>query len=336
MTQLEPAIAILADAQGGLFTTAQATRLGISEYTLGSWVKRRHTRRILRGVYAVSPAIPPTAAAAVLGEPGGGSDPSGATGPGEGSGSPPERTAAEAHHLLTCRAAQLLYSDSVLTGTSALLAHGLPVWGSDLSRPYLRRAVNRGRGVVGVHIRRPSASTVPSPYGLTVPLNAALAEHAADHGIIQGVVSADAAVHRGLTTAESLTEQVHGWMAPGSSRARAMVRLLDGRSESVGESRLRCLLTLDGFEMVPQVVITGNKGEFIARVDGILAETSVALEFDGKVKYAAGDPGVLYAEKQREDRLRSLGWTVVRVTWADLENPRRLFAKLHRALAAAA
>ncbi|NHA69708.1 hypothetical protein EPD83_016820, partial [Phycicoccus sp. CMS6Z-2] len=42
------------------------------------------------------------------------------------------------------------------------------------------------------------------------------------------------------------------------------------------------------------------------------------------------------AEKYREDRLRSLGWLVVRVTWADLANPARMFAALRRALALSA
>ncbi|TKJ98885.1 hypothetical protein PlfCFBP13513_05545 [Plantibacter flavus] len=36
-------------------------------------------------------------------------------------------------------------------------------------------------------------------------------------------------------------------------------------------------------------------------------------------------------EKHREDRLRALGYTVVRATWEDLVHPSRLAAKLERA-----
>lgn len=330
MTVLEPTLEALAADQHGLFTTAQATRLGISDFTLGTWLKDGATRRILRGVYAVSPGVLPTA---------GSPEADGVVGVERGREDATRlwpMGMAEQRHLLTCRAAQLLYDDAVLTGTSALLAHGIPTWGCDLSRPFIRRAVDRGRGVVGVHVRRPATTTVTTAYGLAVPVDVALAEHAADHGIVSGVVSADAALHVELTTATSLTAHVEGWGAPGSSRARAMVRLMDARSESVGESRLRCLLTLDGFEVVPQLVITDRRGGFVARVDAVIAGTKVVLEFDGKVKYAAGDAEVLYAEKRREDRLRALGWTVVRLTWADLEHPRRMFAKVHRALAAAA
>lgn len=57
------------------------------------------------------------------------------------------------------------------------------------------------------------------------------------------------------------------------------------------------------------------------------------VEFDGKVKYS--DRDVLFAEKQREDRIRSLGYEVVRLTWSDLSRPERVRALLQAALARA-
>ena len=42
------------------------------------------------------------------------------------------------------------------------------------------------------------------------------------------------------------------------------------------------------------------------------------------------------AEKIREDRLRANGYEVVRLTWADLDNPRRVDALIRAALARAA
>jgi hypothetical protein len=38
-----------------------------------------------------------------------------------------------------------------------------------------------------------------------------------------------------------------------------------------------------------------------------------------KVKYASGDPKVLFDEKLREDALRDQGWELVRWTSADVE-----------------
>jgi very-short-patch-repair endonuclease len=73
----------------------------------------------------------------------------------------------------------------------------------------------------------------------------------------------------------------------------------------------------------------------VGRVDFILRGTKVIIEVDGKVKYASGDPEVLWREKKREDALRALGYIVVRITWADLERPGAVVAKLRTALAAA-
>lgn len=60
------------------------------------------------------------------------------------------------------------------------------------------------------------------------------------------------------------------------------------------------------------------------------------LQVDGKVKFASGDPDVLWAEKRREDQLRAMGYTVVRITWAGLETRGKVAAKVRRAMLAAA
>jgi very-short-patch-repair endonuclease len=63
--------------------------------------------------------------------------------------------------------------------------------------------------------------------------------------------------------------------------------------------------------------------------------TNVLVEFDGALKYA-DDPRALFREKRREDRLRRLGYVVIRVTWADLEAPGRLIALAREALGTSA
>ena len=63
-------------------------------------------------------------------------------------------------------------------------------------------------------------------------------------------------------------------------------------------------------------------------------------EFDGKVKYGRylrpdESPGdAVFREKQREDAIReATGWSMIRLVWADLHQPRatgaRIRAKLH-------
>ncbi|NTV39176.1 MAG: hypothetical protein HGA51_04360 [Demequinaceae bacterium] len=72
----------------------------------------------------------------------------------------------------------------------------------------------------------------------------------------------------------------------------------------------------------------------VGRSDFWWAGSRVVGEFDGRVKYGRADPAgrasedVLWAEKRREDRIRTTGVTVVRWTVAELSNPSRLMRLL--------
>ena len=69
----------------------------------------------------------------------------------------------------------------------------------------------------------------------------------------------------------------------------------------------------------------------IGRVDFSWPDAHVVGEADGQLKYA--EPGALYAEKRREDRLRALGLTVVRWGWQDLAQDQfRLRGRIEAAL----
>ena len=78
-------------------------------------------------------------------------------------------------------------------------------------------------------------------------------------------------------------------------------------------------------------------------VDFAWPEHRLIVEFDGREKYHRHRrPGesieeMVMREKTREDRIRELtGWTVVRITWADLARPELLVARLRRFMAKAA
>ena len=90
-----------------------------------------------------------------------------------------------------------------------------------------------------------------------------------------------------------------------------------------------------GIEVIPQVEVRDGRGWLVGRVDFVVRGTKLIIEVDGKVKYATGDPEVLWREKKREDALRALGYTVVRITWSDLERPGAVVAKVRAALRAA-
>lgn len=143
----------------------------------------------------------------------------------------------------------------------------------------------------------------------------------------QSLVLADHALHVGWVDADALRARVSEWAGMnGIEGARQMVHHMDGRSESPGETRTRLILSRAGIRVEPQVVINEDDGSFVARVDLKVADAAVVVEFDGRKKYSttADIERAHWQEKQRADRLRNLGYEVVRVTWRDLANPRRI------------
>ncbi|MBP6994801.1 MAG: type IV toxin-antitoxin system AbiEi family antitoxin domain-containing protein [Phycicoccus sp.] len=301
---LDPVAVSLARAQQGMLTTAQARAAGLSPFALARLVQQDILKHPGRGLYAVASLVD---------------------------------TAPEAWHRHLMSGARLMYPDAVFTGVSAVLAHEVRVWDADLARPQLLRPVRRGTTMACFHLRPERAgATIATELGETVLLADALVQLAADDGIASGVASMDHALHEGKVTRDELEaalDAVALW--PGSSRAKSAVLHSDGRRESVAESRCALVMALKGIDVIPQFEVRDPKGDFVARVDFLIEGTNIVIEVDGKVKYASGDPEVLWAEKKREDDIRRAGCVVVRVTWADLERLDRLVAKVSQALRAA-
>ncbi|MGC5584504.1 hypothetical protein [Ornithinimicrobium sp. W1665] len=135
----------------------------------------------------------------------------------------------------------------------------------------------------------------------------------------------DAVRHRGLAT----VPQLQDWLGrmrfvPGIPHAREALERSDGLAESSPESWLRLILLELGYTVVAQHAICED-GRVFARVDFYLPELGVVVEFDGRVKYVradgTGDADAVVAEKHREDRIRRLGYGVVRVGNEDLTKP---------------
>lgn len=77
-----------------------------------------------------------------------------------------------------------------------------------------------------------------------------------------------------------------------------------------------------------------DNGTAVARVDFLFRAQRTIVEFDGAVKYEGVEGrDALFREKRREDRLRALGYQVVRLTWADLMHPERVRTALLEAFA---
>lgn len=301
----------------GVFSSADAAVHGLDGHALGRLVRSGECLRLTRGWYAVTPAEPLTA---------------------------------RSRHALTATALGRAHAGrAVVSHHGALVLHGLPTYAVDLDtvhltllpRPSGARVPNASARRRGLVIHRPIPGLAPSPPPVTggssvtttVPLAWAVVQTGLVHGPEAALVPADAALARGLVTAERLARAVEGLAGhPGLSAVRAALPHADGRHESPGETRTAYVLRSLGFDLEPQVELTAEGRRY--RADFRVRGTRVLVEFDGAVKYA--DPRALFEEKQREDALRRAGWVVVRVVWSDLADPGRLESRLRRALVQAA
>ena len=109
----------------------------------------------------------------------------------------------------------------------------------------------------------------------------------------------------------------------------ARVLLAGTCSESPGETLTRLLLRALGLHEPQQQVELGLPGGGLARVDFLLVELGMIVEFDHAVTYG-GVHGrdALVREKRREDGPRATGHEGVRLTWPDLRRPRHVHALL--------
>jgi len=144
------------------------------------------------------------------------------------------------------------------------------------------------------------------------------------------LVTVNDLLHLGETTPELLAIGLGSrtfW--PHSLTSDLVVRLADGRVESVGESRTLYLCWVQGLPgPTPQYEIKDRSGRVIARVDFAWPELGVFLEFDGRVKYekmlreGESVTDAVLREKRREQFICELtGWRCIRIVWADLYTP---------------
>ncbi|MBT9254913.1 type IV toxin-antitoxin system AbiEi family antitoxin domain-containing protein [Phycicoccus sp. MAQZ13P-2] len=299
----------LATAQHGVVSSPDATRLDVDPNALAALVDAGTLVRVRRGAYVLGTVWAPAT---------------------------PERR-------LDLRTRAVLHArgrpHEAATHQSALAVHGLPLHDVPLDVVDVCGTVTRVRRASGLRIHPTADLPVETVDGCrTVPVDVALAQLALRGGRDAVVVATDRALHDGscdLVRVTSLVEQ----LAESPRRATRALRwmyLADPLSESVGETRTRLMLIDLGHDVRSQVRIADGRGAVLARVD-LLVEGCVVVEFDGLVKYEGAEGrAALAAEKVREDRLRALGYEVVRLTWADLASPQRVAALVRAALDRAA
>lgn len=141
-----------------------------------------------------------------------------------------------------------------------------------------------------------------------------------------------------MTTVEQLQREIAAaGRGRGVAAARALLEVASDGCESPAESRSRLLMADLGFELPEQQVrFDDERGVYF--VDCLWRDSGIVGECDGLAKYLRDDAGdgahaarAVVSEKEREDAIRALGFTVVRWTTPMLRRPTEFARALERA-----
>jgi hypothetical protein len=204
----------MATIRGGVFTRADARACGYRDDEIDHLLASGGWRRIRRGTYAAARTL----------------------------------LAVDDEMMHLRRLYELLRQDRSLVAShqSAAALHALPLWGLDLSTVHVTTGDGRpGRHRGGVHRHlhpRDDEVELWNGFCLTSPART-VAEVAGSASRAAAVVVADAALYAGLVSRAGLADVVRA--LPGATRAAASAVLaaVSGLAGSVGESRLRLLLS---------------------------------------------------------------------------------------------
>jgi hypothetical protein len=205
---------------------------------------------------------------------------------------------------------------AVISHESAGVLHGVPY--VDPPAAGTLTVERAARGQAGVYVGALPSAHVTHHEGLPITTPARtlvdLMRTADGRGAAQALADGVRHHHLDVGDVESVLAACPRW--PGIRQAREAWTHADARPESPLESRHRVVFRDAGLpEPEMQVGIEDRRGVLVARVDFLFREQRTVVESDGRVKYVEDE---LWREKKREDRLRDLGFEVVRATWADL------------------
>ncbi|WP_435299236.1 hypothetical protein [Timonella sp. A28] len=149
---------------------------------------------------------------------------------------------------------------------------------------------------------------------------------------MEALAIADHALARGVSREQCLSINAALRSPKRRKRTTCLLNRATSLAESIPESYMRYVAWLAGMtDLVPQYQVRLEGRTF--RLDIGAPQLKIALEYDGRIKYA-DSPDALYHEKLREDILRRAGWLVVRVVAKDLHNIHGLVARMRAAMRA--
>lgn len=247
-----------------------------------------------------------------------------------------------AQHRLAVLATAAACTDVVVSHVSAAVLHGISLWNAPLRRVHTTLDRPSGGKITArrhVHVARLHAADVVVVDGVdtTTPARTVV-DLARTIPFESAVVAGDHALSTGIVTTSELDEMLARCRGRrGAAQAARAIGFLDGRSESVGESRSRVLIHRLRLPVPDlQRVIADERGS-IGRVDFYFESERAIGEFDGLGKYTEHlRPGqsteqAVIEEKLREDLIRATGLGVARWGWRELRTPAEVERRLRRA-----
>lgn len=234
-------------------------------------------------------------------------------------------------------ARQVLPSDAVLGGLSALWALGVPLAGPSepvevILPPQQRPRSRRFLRVRGDRLQ--DVEVIDTAFGpVTTPPRTAF-DVARRGDAVDTVPLLDALARETAVAAADVSEVVA--MHPGarwSSRVAPALDLVDPGAESVRESQLRVALVQAGLPRpVTQYTIRNAAGYFVARVDLAWPELRALVEYDGAHH---DERAQIVRDRGRMNALRLVGWSALVIDRAQFARRDVVVAMVRNMLVAA-
>lgn len=209
----------------------------------------------------------------------------------------------------------------VISHQSAAFVHQIDLVGKPTAQVTLTGRPERGRsGRRGVHLHATElpAEHVTTELGFAVTTAArTVIDLARELDFRAGVVAADSALHRKLTTKDELRSVLAAcprWR--GVRTAAKVVEFADKRTESPLESIARVVFRDCELPPPELQVWLGGVAEPVGRVDFYWRQYRTVAEVDGDMKYK--DPARAKAQLTRDALLRSDGYEVVHFDWQEV------------------
>jgi very-short-patch-repair endonuclease len=221
------------------------------------------------------------------------------------------------HPLMRARSvALMLPAGAAVSGRSAAWLYGVDVRDGD---EVLEVTVPRGRAQRSHSSLRVCHALLPGTdvarvggVPVTTPVRTAF-DLARGRDEVGAVIGLDALLHAKLVSVAQVADSAAahpGWR--GVRRVGPRLTLAESATESPMETRLRLLLIDGGLPRpVAQVVVRDRYGEFIARLDLAYPMARLGIEYDGG---GHRDPAAWRDDLRRQNRLRAVGWTLLRYT----------------------